>query len=419
MRWFGAPRSWFAGRAGFGQKAFHRFLRAMRLVLGVRTQGFEAFPKTGPVVVIAPHASFLDPVALFVALPRPSRFLSIAFFVFRSAWLSWLQCLAGALPVVRHRPDPSAVLRALRLLSFGEVVGLFPEGGRSWTGVPESVMPQAARLVASVTCPVFVVAIDGSYDLWPRWAASPRRRPLTVRLMGPIRFPKTSVAQRGRGGPFAVFAPRGRRAVSPAVRRVLAALREAASGQAASLSWDVPGRLSGIRALLSFCPFCARGPLSAEPGALFCVACRTRFLAAPDGALRFEQSTGVAGTEALPQLFHRMGRVVAGRAQVGFEIRERVKVREFAAGEADPSVARWYPGEAALSKKGMEVSFAGVTRRVPIERFREAQVEGIQTIEIASEDPALRLHLGFQNGAMSWIVSGRALLGLRHPVPGP
>lgn len=95
-------------------------------------KGKENIPAPGeePVVFVANHVSFVDPVVMWVSTPpRIMRFLARSNLyripVFRGAIAR-----AGAIPVDPDSADRKAVKRAAAALKRGECVGIFAEGTR-------------------------------------------------------------------------------------------------------------------------------------------------------------------------------------------------------------------------------------------------------------------------------------------------
>jgi 1-acyl-sn-glycerol-3-phosphate acyltransferase len=131
-------------------------------------------PGSGPLVVIANHRSYLDAFLLAASFPRPIAFLS-AEEAFRPLWSRLSLQALGCIRLRRHRPDPAAIRKALRTLDAGGVVGVFPEGERSWDGGPSPILAGVARFIALADVPILAVTISGSYRLWPRWGRGPSR----------------------------------------------------------------------------------------------------------------------------------------------------------------------------------------------------------------------------------------------------
>ncbi|GAV22304.1 lysophospholipid acyltransferase family protein [Carboxydothermus pertinax] len=113
---------------------FYNFARAlarcfMLVFKGMRVEGLENVPKTGPYIVIANHESYLDPVAVGCALPHQVYFMAKKE-LFAVPLLGFIIKKLGAFPVKRDEVDLTAVKTALRHLKDGKVVGIFPEGTR-------------------------------------------------------------------------------------------------------------------------------------------------------------------------------------------------------------------------------------------------------------------------------------------------
>jgi 1-acyl-sn-glycerol-3-phosphate acyltransferase len=83
--------------------------------------------------------------------------------------------LFGAIPKTKLMSDSRAVRHVFEVLGRGGVVGIFPEGSRSYDGRSSPIIPAVARLIRKVRVPVISAAISGGYLSRPRWARSVRR----------------------------------------------------------------------------------------------------------------------------------------------------------------------------------------------------------------------------------------------------
>jgi len=146
------------------------------------------FPRRGPAIIVANHASTLDGVLIHAVCRRPLRVLVAA------EWVEWwlLRFVfrsIGAIPVDRERRNPNALEGAIAALESGDSVALFPEGGIQEGGVLGAFRHGASRLALRTGAPVFPCAIVGSLEAlpWPRIV--PRRARITVRCGEPVQFP--------------------------------------------------------------------------------------------------------------------------------------------------------------------------------------------------------------------------------------
>jgi 1-acyl-sn-glycerol-3-phosphate acyltransferase len=101
------------------------------LVYRFRVQGEEHIPVAGPAVLACNHVSFVDPVLLMAASPRPIYFM-IDYRIFATPVLGWLFRLAKAIPIAPQKDDPAiyeaAFERAAQVLREGDLLAIFPEG---------------------------------------------------------------------------------------------------------------------------------------------------------------------------------------------------------------------------------------------------------------------------------------------------
>ena len=158
---------------------------AMRLLFGLRGRGTEHVPSTGPVLLVANHASVLDPPLVGGASPRRLSFLAKAE-LFRIPLFGGLIRRLGARPLRREGPDAGALRTALRVLRDGGALLVFPEGTRGEDGVFGPAKPGAGMLAILGQAPVVPVYISGSGRAWPRGRKFPRRASVTVTFGPPL-----------------------------------------------------------------------------------------------------------------------------------------------------------------------------------------------------------------------------------------
>lgn len=163
------------------------FYPAGRWYFGMRVEGACNVPPSGAAILVANHVSWLDPVVLGSACPRPVRFL-IARRIYMKAWSRWFYDGMRVIPVETGSSNPRGLRAAVRALAGGEIVGVFPEG-IGLAGVAPSRQPQAgAMLLAALSgAPILPAGLGGTREAWPPHSRLPRPGSVSVRFGSPYR----------------------------------------------------------------------------------------------------------------------------------------------------------------------------------------------------------------------------------------
>ena len=176
----------------------HRLLRhllaglvraVMRRWYSLAVEGQENLPPHGPLLICPNHESYLDPVAVAVALP-PGLFAE-------TWWGGWTGMLfttrlrrlfsrvAQIVPVDQSRGGSASLALGAQVFARGGVLVWFPEGGLTRTGEIQPFLPGVGVLLDRHRVAVVPVAIEGSYEAWP-WGGRRTRHPIRVRFGRPI-----------------------------------------------------------------------------------------------------------------------------------------------------------------------------------------------------------------------------------------
>ncbi len=179
---------WFWKNSSIFYKSVRVIARnIVKMIFSVRIDGLENIPKKGPAIMLANHLSFLDAIILGMFFPRNIWFMTKNS-QFYSSFLYWFLPLTGAFPVRRYTIDGQAVRNTIRILEAGHIVGIFPEGERSWDGRMLPFKYGCLRLVLALNYPVIPVGISGAYELMPRWTTKIKRVPVHVNIGAPVKF---------------------------------------------------------------------------------------------------------------------------------------------------------------------------------------------------------------------------------------
>jgi 1-acyl-sn-glycerol-3-phosphate acyltransferase len=137
-----------------------------RLVYRFKVKGDENIPAEGAAILVCNHVSFVDPVLLMAASPRPIRFI-MDHEIFKLPVLGAFFKLAKAIPIAPQKVDAriyeQAFARAREVLDDGDLLCIFPEGGITKTGALGEFKPGVMKLLESNPVPVVPLAL---HNLW-------------------------------------------------------------------------------------------------------------------------------------------------------------------------------------------------------------------------------------------------------------
>jgi 1-acyl-sn-glycerol-3-phosphate acyltransferase len=134
--------------------------------VGSKIIGKENVPRTGSVLLVSNHQSFLDP--MFVSLTCPKRHVHFMAKeeLFRTPTTRHLMLGLGAFPVNRNGPTKATLAHVLKLLRNGQCVCLFAEGTRSRDGELQPFQAGFARIAKKTNTPVVPIGLMDSRYLF-------------------------------------------------------------------------------------------------------------------------------------------------------------------------------------------------------------------------------------------------------------
>jgi len=148
------------------RQAIRKVLKSgIALAFGVLTtfkiDGEENIPSDGPLLVVANHFNFIDPLVLIHMAPWPMEFVGGARMPNAPVSVHWLQRLFGVIPTARGTGSRGTLFMAESVLRQNGVLGIFPEGG-SWATVLRPPRPGTAFLAWRTNARILPLGIDGT-----------------------------------------------------------------------------------------------------------------------------------------------------------------------------------------------------------------------------------------------------------------
>jgi 1-acyl-sn-glycerol-3-phosphate acyltransferase len=154
-------------------------LSFLLLTLGfsLRMEHRKRVPRTGPVLILANHQSFFDPILLGLAATRPLVYLARKT-LFKPPWFGWLITSLNSVPLDQDGVAKDGLKAILKRLQCGDAVVVFPEGTRTETGGLSPLKPGVLLLIKRVRMTIVPMGIAGAFEALPYWEKVPRLAPL-------------------------------------------------------------------------------------------------------------------------------------------------------------------------------------------------------------------------------------------------
>ncbi len=166
----------------------------LRVLFRPWVRGMENIPATGPVILASNHLSFSDSIFLPLQSRRPVVFLAKSEYFtgkgIKGALTRWFFKSTGQLPIDRSggKASEASLNTGLKVLSQGQVLGIYPEGTRSPDGRLYRGRTGIARMVLEAKVPVIPVAMIDTEKVQPIGKRLPRIRRIGIVVGSPLDF---------------------------------------------------------------------------------------------------------------------------------------------------------------------------------------------------------------------------------------
>jgi 1-acyl-sn-glycerol-3-phosphate acyltransferase len=191
----------FFEKHGHMQTAMARlWAKSLLKVAGVRVkvEGLEKIKPGKPYVFVSNHLSYMDTPVVLSNIPVNFRFMAKSG-LFQIPFLGTHLARAGHIPVPLE--DPRAAVKSLTrgaevIRNLGISVLIFPEGGRSPTGILREFKEGAAYVAIKAGVDLVPIALVGTRQVLAMGEATFHRAAVTLRVGDPL--PTTKLTLRDR-----------------------------------------------------------------------------------------------------------------------------------------------------------------------------------------------------------------------------
>ena len=143
-----------------------------------RSWGGRNIPDTGPVLLLSNHQSFLDPIIVGLGGHKRQFHPLARKTLWDSALYRALTVPMNPIPVDQENEagDIKAMKACIEQLKNDQAVLVYPEGSRSDDGATGEFQPGTMLLIKRAKPTVIPVALEGSFDAWPKERKLPKLR---------------------------------------------------------------------------------------------------------------------------------------------------------------------------------------------------------------------------------------------------
>ncbi len=167
-------------------RVFRGFLRHVAApFLNLRSENTGVLELPGPTILAPVHRSNLDSILIATLTSRRIRALGKES-LFTTPGVAYVCAALGAIPVKRGAADKDAMKAALDLLSDGESMIVFPEGGRQHGNEVGPLFDGAAWLASRTGARVVPIGVAGTEEALPQGARRVHRSNVAIVVADPM-----------------------------------------------------------------------------------------------------------------------------------------------------------------------------------------------------------------------------------------
>lgn len=128
----------------------------------------------GPFILCSNHVGLWDPFLICKPFKNGVRYIT-SDAAFRNSIKGWFLRKLGSIPKTKGVRDSETIRNMLKVFKKGGVIGLFPEGDRSYEGKTMPLNDATGKLLKKINLPVVACLNHGTSFSHPRWSEKPNK----------------------------------------------------------------------------------------------------------------------------------------------------------------------------------------------------------------------------------------------------
>jgi 1-acyl-sn-glycerol-3-phosphate acyltransferase len=123
-----------------------------------------------------------------MATPFPIKYIT-TYEMFRKPVTGYLFRKLNTIPKKRYKSDFQTGREIYKWIRKGAVIGIFPEGERTWTGKMIPLKQETLNLFRKFPeVPLLPVVLEGNFHAWPRWGSRFRRAKIVITFQPAVKI---------------------------------------------------------------------------------------------------------------------------------------------------------------------------------------------------------------------------------------
>ena len=139
-----------------------------RIFLGFKAKVYK-LDKKKPYVILSNHVAQIDPIYVAMSFKRHINYVAYAGVCY-GKYKKVLNRYFAPIPKTKGKTDMMTIRESLKVMKKNGVLGLFPSGDCTFSGVESYIDPSIVKFLRMMKAEILLYRLEGVYGKSPRWA---------------------------------------------------------------------------------------------------------------------------------------------------------------------------------------------------------------------------------------------------------